>query len=626
MIALGATSLLAPPPHVVSRDWLQENITMPKGTETGSLPFSLAAFPHHDGPLDAFDNPAIRQIDLQWGTRLGKTTLCLSLMAKTARTNPRNMMFSSSTRDAAIRVIGERFWPLLAETKGLKLPSEARRSNTCVRLPGCRAYVGWSGSAASLADVGAFFGIANEIDKWDSAASDEADPLNLFVNRTKGFTDHKIIFESTPTIKGRSRIESLIEESNQHLRHVPCPACGEFQILRKGDHGKPGGFWWWKDGDGKTDPDIAYETAVYVCEFCEHRIENHERTPMLRKGVWCPVGCRLNIYGEIVGENERRNSEKIGFGPLPSWYALTETWGSFPRMWLSAQGKPRELQDVVNSYMAETWEQRPSKSQPAQVGKRLATDVPRGIVPEWGRFLTVTVDQQESEGGYRLFAVIAHGEIENAHVVEIGWTRTLDEMWEAVMRRHFAHADGGNSMQPSAVAIDSGWNTKDTYDFCNRHPGVLALKGSAGDMKGKAFSVGNVKEGENKGQQLFEINTDFWETELQARLDSRRPGEFGSLSLAAGIDTDMHFLDQLCNAVLTDKRDRRGNAKRLWVKRYPSRPNDYRDCVRYGLALGRAWIEECGGVPSRSSIRTSEPKLIVNPGDRRPDGRAWNES
>ncbi len=622
MIALGAASLLAPPPRVVSREWLPESVTMPKGTETGSLPFSLSAFPHCDGPLDAFDNPAIRRVILQWGTRLGKTTLCLSLMAKTAVTNPRNMMFSSSTQGAAVRVIGERLWPILAATKGLTLPPEVRRSNMCVRLQGCRVYVGWSGSAASLADVGAFFGVANEIDKWDTSASDEADPLKLFVNRTKGFPDHKIILESTPTIKGRSRIEGLLLDSNQHLRHVPCPKCGEFQVLRKGVQGRPGGFWWWHDGDGKSDPEIAYETAVYICQFCEHRIQNHERTPMLRKGVWCPTDCTVNIYGEIVGENERQASDTIGFGPLPSWYALTETWGSFPRMWLSAQGKPRELQDVVNSYMAETWEQRPSKSRPDEVGKRLSTDSPRGVVPEWGRFLTVTVDQQAAEGGYRLFVVMAHGENERAMVIDIGWTRTLAELWEPQMRRHFQHLDGGNSIQPDIAAVDSGWDTKETYDFCNSHPGVWALKGSAGDIKGRAYRVGEVKEGENRGQFLFEVNTDFWETELQARLDNRRPGEPGALELCDGLGKDRFFLDQLCNMMISDKIDRRGNAVRLWVKRHTSQPNDYRDAVRYGLALGRAWVEENGGLPDRSSIKTQKP-MIVNHGDKRPDGRAW---
>ncbi len=99
---------LEPPPKIDSGEWLQSHVTMPAGTETSGMPFSLAAFPHVDGPLKAFDDPSIRMTILQWGTRLGKTTTALSLMAKQAGTNPRNMMFASSTKESACRVVASR--------------------------------------------------------------------------------------------------------------------------------------------------------------------------------------------------------------------------------------------------------------------------------------------------------------------------------------------------------------------------------------------------------------------------------------------------------------------------------------------------------------------------------------
>jgi phage terminase large subunit GpA-like protein len=36
---------------------------------------------------------------------------------------------------------------------------------------------------------------------------------------------------STPTIAGRSAIEAAFERSDQRRYYVPCPRCGEFQIL-----------------------------------------------------------------------------------------------------------------------------------------------------------------------------------------------------------------------------------------------------------------------------------------------------------------------------------------------------------------------------------------------------------
>jgi phage terminase large subunit GpA-like protein len=625
MISLNATRFLKPAERQSSRQWLPANVLMPKGTETAGMPFSLSAFPHVDGVLDAFDNPRVRTIVLQWASRLGKTTTCLSLMAWIAGTNPRNMMFAGPTKDAVGRVIGSRLYPILSSTEGVRnqLLPEMRRSKLHVKLGSCQIFVGWSGSETSLADVGAYYGHASEIDKWDESTSKEGDALMLFENRFKGFPDHKKIFESTPTIKGKSRIEKKLAQSNQHHRYVPCPHCGEYQILVKGIEGSPGGFDWDRDRNGNSDPEVALLTAHYVCRYCEGKIENHHRTTMLRSGVWVPAGCSITPDGIVHGRAYRHGSDSVGFGPLASWYALTETWGNFARLWIQAQKKPRELQDVVNSYMGETWEARRTKSTPEKTGQRLKTTIARGLLPAWTRLLTVTIDQQASEGGYRVWALEAHGDNFQAHVVDIGLTRSLEEIWDNVIRRSYEHLDGGNPMTPHAAGVDSGWEAKKTYDFCNSHSGMQALKGSSTDI-GEPYRLSVVKEGQHTGQSLMLVNTDFWETDLQARLDERLPEEPESLSLFEGAERDFDLLEQLCNSTVSDKLDKRGNAKLLWIKKNENHPNDYRDAIRYGLALAHAFVAEDGGFPPRSETST-KGKTVVNTGQKRPDGRSWHE-
>jgi len=605
VIAIKAIRHIEPPPHVVSAEWLPLNVTMPAGTETSGQPFSLASFPHVDGVLAAFDDPTVRTIVLQWGTRLGKTTTCLSLMAQQAGTNPRNMMFASSTKDAASRVVGSRLYPILAATDGVKdqLLKEHRRSLLHVKLEACRVFVGWSGSDTSLADVGAFMGVGNEIDKWSGTASDEADSLSLFLNRFKGFTDHKIVLESTPTIKGHSRIEHWMGRSNQHFRFVPCPHCGEFQMLVKGKEGVVGGIKWDRDENGESNADLAFKTAYYQCVACEKKIENYHRVPMLRRGVWVPDGCAVKPDGTIYGKAINAGSDVVGFGPLPSWYALTETWGSFARAWIRAKKRPRDLQDVVNSYMAETWAAKKTKSTPERVAERITGPTPRGVVPEGGMFLTVTVDRQAADGGFNPWVVLAHGAEDRAWLVEWGQSRTLDEAW-TVMRRSFRHADSGLDMVPIISAVDSGWATKETYDFCNSRLGVIPCKGSTGDLSGREYvltELGDRTRTDSEGQSLLHVNTDLWETELQERLDGRLAGEPGSLTLALESARDLGFLEQLCNAELGEDTDKRGNAKLIWKKKHGSQPNDWRDCVRYGLCLGRAWII-AEGLPLRQVV------------------------
>lgn len=609
-LKLQAHRYITPPPRVSSAEWLSANVTMPEGTETGGQPFSLAAFPHVDGVLEAFDDPSVRTIVLQWGTRLGKTTTCLSLMSKQAGTNPRNMMFAGSTKDAAGRVVESRLYPILAATDGVKdqLLSESRRSKLAVKLQACRIFVGWSGSETSLADVGAFFGVANEIDKWDQDVSSEADSLALFLNRFKGFPNHKIILESTPTIKGKSRIETWLYRANRHRRYVPCPHCGEFQILRKGEEETPGGIKWERTDGGQSDPDLAFRTAYYECQHCKGRIDNYHRVPMLRRGKWVADGCTIDKTGTIHSVADRALSDVVGFGPLPSWYALTETWGNFARAWIRAKKRPRDLQDVINSYCAETWEAKRTLSTPERVAERISGTTPAGIVPHGGLFLTVTVDRQEAGGGFNPWVVLAHGADDRVWEVEKGVSQTLEAVWNDVMRREFQHADGGPNVIPSISAIDSGWNTRETYDFCNSHPGILACKGS-GDLSGKPFDLRDLdSKSVQEGQSLFLVNTDFWENELQHRLDQKLANEPGSLTLSLNSKRDMEFLDQLCNGMLADKVDSRGNAKLLWVKKEDSQPNDFRDAIRYGLALGRAWIE-AEGLPLRHQVAVQKPLI-----------------
>lgn len=594
MLKLKATRLLEPPPRIPPHEWLEQHVVMPAGTETAGMPFSMSAFPHTDGPLAAFHDPAIRRIVLQWGTRLGKTTLCLSLMCYVAGVNPRNMMFASSTKDSSARVVASRLYPILAAADGVRqqLPPEHRRSVLHVRLQACRIFVGWSGSETSLADVGAYFGVANEIDKWDENVSTEADSLALFINRFKGFTDHKIVFESTPTIKGRSRIERELQASNRHRRYVPCPHCGEFQILRKGEESRPGGIKWERDERGRSDPDLAFKSAWYECERCEGRIDNHHRVPMLRRGVWCPDGCTVDRDGQVIGTAIKAGSDVVGFGPLPSWYALTETWGSFARAWIRAQKRPRDLQDVVNSYMAETWEARVTKSTPELVGDRLCRDYARGTVPAWVQFLTIGVDRQKAAGGFCPWLVIGHGPEDRAALIDWGQAKTLDEAWEKVIRADWP------SEQPVApayaarlTAVDSSWDPRTTYAFVNTHDLVIAVKGSARDLGEHGFENTILSEpasGAN-GQKLTHVGTYLWEGDVERRLYERSPEDPGGLSLPKQARGDLDLLNDLCNAELTDRRDQSGDQKLLYVKREEDTPNDWRDDLRYALCARRIW-------------------------------------
>ena len=92
---------------------------------------------------------------------------------------------------------------------------------------------------------------------------------------------------STPTVKGASRIEQAFLESDQRKYYVPCPKCGEFQILMWAN------IKWDKDEDDKHLP----ETARYVCEHCQDEIKESDKSRLLLGGEWRATESQMVLQG-----------------------------------------------------------------------------------------------------------------------------------------------------------------------------------------------------------------------------------------------------------------------------------------------------------------------------------------
>jgi phage terminase large subunit GpA-like protein len=590
------------------------------------------------GPCWALDNVQFRTIWLQWAARMFKTNICLATLMRSMDQRPEETMFATPDETNCKSVFG-RFWKMIEHCPRLRnqAPSVLRQSKTQIKLKRSVCHGAWPRGKSRLADKSIRVGVANEIDKWTvESTSTEGDPLHRFLKRGAEYPDRKFILESTPSVRGKSAVEAGRLSSTNHRYHVPCPHCYKFQTLEFGDgDGRPGCIQWEKDDNGNTDLATARRTAHYVCLHCSGKINDIHRPWMMNRGVWVPAGCDVDHEKAMDARNLAPDDMSWLRGTPKNWgsdygsqisvfYALFHGWGDIVADFLKKKGRPRDLQQWINEDKGETWEAKRSKTTPERVGERLKTQLQRGIVPEWGRLLTVTIDQQAAEGGYRIWVVLAHGDDFRTHVVDYGASNTLEEVWTQKIQATWQHLDGGNPVTAHAAAADSGWDTKRTYDFCNAHGGMLPCKGSSSDLGGMPYKLSEVQDGEHKGQLLWTVNTDYWETDLQARLDDRLPGEAESLSLCQGAEYDIEFLEHICNATIADRVDNRGNAKLLWIKKNESAPNDFRDAIRYGLALCHTYFNENGGFPIRSSIQTTQ-KAVINAGDKRPDGRSWHE-
>jgi phage terminase large subunit GpA-like protein len=643
MIAF-SRKLWEPRPFARSLSWFREFVYTHEGK-----PFDHNSYPHFGapgGPCDALDDPHVLTIWLQWGSRLGKTFFgqCASMFY--ADTNPRPEMFASADKKLALEVV-DRTYRMVERCSSLRdqlLPPHQRRQDL-IKFDSCRMYVAWARSVSSLADKAVRFGHANEIDKWEHlSTSKEADPLKLFTDRFKEFHSHKKICESTPSIKGRSRVEAGRLASSNCLFHVPCPHCGRYQVL------KMERIKWDKDENGKSDKDVARRTAYYQCDnvSCTEPILDEHRIPMLRLGVWVPEGCGVddekareaaNQWADIdtspwggwstadwITGTPKRDGPDAGY-QLSSLYAWSLGWGEIAAEFVSSQAA-QNLRNFINQWLSETWELRAREQTWEQLGGRLINDVPPGIVPEGFHMLTFGGDQQEDRSVYVVDAWDGEG---RSHTIAYGECENRDDLIDTVLTRIFDTQAGGKMMICYGL-FDSGFRSSQIYDFCltccRRGVPILACKGWNAAL-GSPFVVAMLgQDTARPGTPYIKVDTITTQDWIERQLHDIKPGEAGSASLySASLVQHQEFLEQLLNETSAVTLDSKNYARESWNRITTDIPNDYRDARRYSYVAGL--IAMAGGIkglpPGNTSAAVVRPVPVARPRQESSSG-GWEVS
>jgi phage terminase large subunit GpA-like protein len=595
-------------------------------------PYDHDRFPHigaPGGPADAFDDYAVREIILQWASRLGKTffgQMCTLYNGVQLRLP---QIFGSTNESLALDVVARTYAMIRKSPLCCRAltKSERMQQQHLIEFKGCSVYVGWARSAATFADKDCHGGHTNETDDWEHlSTAKDGDPLDQFMER---FKDHqgtrKVVIESIPKIRGKSRVERKRKQGWQCEYHVPCPHCRKFQILEWGTKDSKHGFKW-EQKDGNLH-------AWYSCFHCNEKIENHHRRAMMRRGVWVPEGCAVK-HEEAWKIDSRSpdykwegwakatwvegkpvNNSEIASYRAASYIAVSLTWTECVKKFLDCKNHPQKLRNFKNQWDGNTWEIRKSRSEPTEIQKRIATEFPKWLLPEWTEFITLGADRQRADGGYVVYRVLAHGPDEMVHIVDWGFSPDLDTMWLELGKRHYYKPDGTPPLRIVAAAIDSGWDPDTTYKFCKKHPECVPCKGgNTKETESYKWTDFDESKYDTEGLSLLLISTEYTETSLQHRLDACEPCKPFGLSACVEFAADLDCIEDLTNAVLADKVDAKGSPVLLWVKKDESVPNDGRDATRYGIEIAAAYRDQIRG----EGIADNQVSI-----ESRPDGRKW---
>lgn len=515
--------------------------------------------PYLKGIMDALNDPDIRRIFFCKASQIGGTEALINMLCYIIHRSPAPTMIVYPNDDLAKDISNDKLKPAFRLIPDIqKIFYENSSKELRLKFKTMILYLRGAGSPSKLASKEIKYLFFDEIDKMGGASQKEASPYNLALERTKTYRPQEKVYAcSTPTLK-TNYIWGLHENADE-VRHyfVKCPHCGEWiefvfkQIIFDED---------------KEKSMSSYEraqTAVYVCQECGCRISDADKPRMLREGEWRPVKKR--------GAGRPRS---VGFW-ISALYSVFLKWSDIAEEFLESKGDPEKMQNFVNSWLAEPWEDTQLKTTEDLVMER-QTGLDEFTVPAWAKLLTAGVDIQESSLYYSIRAFGDHTTSQN---ITHGQVLSFGDI-EQVMDSEFKTEDG-RTMVVNLALIDSGFQADDTYDFCIDHSDwSLPCKGASNPMDSR-YKISKIDKTDSRayGMQLVIVDGDKLKDSIASRM--RRENGRGSWMVYKGCDAE--YARQVTAEHKVFVKTANGTRKERWVQKYTHAANHYLDCEVYAM-------------------------------------------
>jgi phage terminase large subunit GpA-like protein len=565
------SEIFAPRAPLTVSEWADGNRILSGKAAAEPGQWRTSRTPYLREPLDMLSAESdVEEVVMWFGTQLGKSESCNNWIGYSIDYNPGPVLLVQPTLNLAKRYSKQRIAPLIDSTpvlRGKVRQSRARDSgNTLLEkeFDGGIIVIAGANSAAALRSMPARDVLFDEIDSYPLSIDEEGDPISIAEKRQDTFARRKRLKTSTCTIKGESRIEQAYAASDRRRFFVPCPHCGERQVLK-----------WaqvkWTDEDPST--------TRYACEHCGALIPEQAKTMMLEGGEWRP---------EFPAARSRGYWLSSLYSPL-GWLS----WEAIVREFLDAKvasgaGDQTLLQVWTNTRMAETWQHKGERVEEGDVQKRAEPyklrTVPQGVV-----VLTASVDVQAD----RLeLAVWGWGRGEECWILDYRklygdpastavWLE-LDEILKTPLRN-----ERGVDLRIAATAIDhGGHHSTHVEHFVRTRQGrhVIAVKGQSQPDK-PVLAPPTERDTTWKGKKLkagvriWPVGSDTAKHLLYQRLAVETPGP-GFVHTSNELDDEFY---RGLTAEQFEVRISKGKRRRAWVL-VKGRRNEPMDLWVYGYA------------------------------------------
>lgn len=606
---------LSPPPKLSLSQWANTYAVLSRETSADTGRFR--SFRYQDGMMDAVTDPTVETITVIKAARVGYTKMLDHTVGYFLHQDPSPILVVQPRVEDAEGYSSTEIEPMLRDTPALAeltgdlkakdskqtLLSRSFRNGASIKFVGANSPGGFRRITCRVV-------LFDEVDGYPKAgAGDEGDQIALGKKRAETFWNSKIILGSTPTTKGESRIEKSFEESDQRRYWVPCPHCGEYQVLEWGGPDSAHGLKWDCDEDGNG----LYETAYYVCKHNGCIFHDADKFEMIERGEW------------------RASKPFKGHAGFHIWSAYSlfpkAAWPLLVKEWLSVKDDPLTRKTFVNTVLGETYEdvgERPlNESELAARAEVYPYPVPNGVgvvvagidVQDY-RVEVELVGWGAAEESWSVDYIVLDGEFSDPLV-----RAQLDEVLQSVYE-----GANGQRFHVSAACIDSGGHhTQAVYAWSKQNIGrrCYAIKGESA-RNGQRSPVWPTKRPSKKNKSSFRpiiIGVNSAKDVIRQRLHIKEPGP-GYMHFPVGRGEG--YYAQLTSEKSLPKTVA-GQTFRVWV--LPNgRANEASDCRVYayaalcglnhmGLKLDRAAAaktapaptEPAAGEPASAPAAAAEP-------------------
>jgi phage terminase large subunit GpA-like protein len=562
---------LKPDPLMTVSEWADAKRILP---ETSAEPgrFATSRTPYLKEIMDKLSvtDPA-QKIVVEKGSQLGFTEAGNNWTGYSIDIAPAQFLFIMPTDALMKKTSKQRIEKMIDSTPELKAKVPKARGkdglNTLLykEYPGGFLTMIGANSPVGLSSIAAKNIYGDEIDRYPDSVGGEGSAVDLAETRSSTFGNRRKLFlTSTPTRKGVSQIHAEFEKTGQRYYNVPCPFCGEYQVLV---------FEQLKYEKEK------YEDTKYECSHCKTLIPEYCKTQMLENGEWIPK----------FPEKEDGYTFGYHIGAIYSPYGMY-SWAKMAKDHDDAQGNIPKLIVFTNTKLGECYEEQGGEKPDWEAIYDRTEDYKANTVFATVAFITAGVDVQADRLEIELVGWIKGKSSQSIdYRVLIGDT-SQDEVWKQlseILNETWERQGDHAIMNIRAMAVDTGYNTEKVYQFTQKHSTsrVLPVKGrdNLNQYISAPKAVDVVKAGKKIGNvKVWGVGVSLIKSEIYGFLKLHidiETGEVPNGYMHLPNHRDTTYFRGLTAEEITLVTNKRGFDGYVWVKKY--KRNEPLDCRVY---------------------------------------------